>query len=78
MTFHDFVFAALPWALGFIAIIGIICFIMKLKLNKLESQAREERKNNGRIVNNSGFGSSGTDGTGDNRKSDINNLGRSD
>ena len=79
MSFNDFVFAALPWALGVIAIIGIICLILNFKLKKLESQAREERKNNGRNNLTTGLGTSGTDRTGDNnnRKSDLNNPGRS-
>ena len=42
--FNDFVYAALPWALGFIAIVGVAILVLKIRMNKLESKSKKPEK----------------------------------
>lgn len=53
--FNAFVYAALPYALGFIGLVVIAIIILKIRLHKLESKAQEPEKVvivNGRRKNN--------------------------
>lgn len=45
--FADFVYAALPYGLGFLAIMGIIILVMKLRLRHIENQPKEEPNHDG-------------------------------
>ncbi len=38
--FSEIVYAVLPWALGFLAFLGIVIFILKCRIAKIESQPK--------------------------------------
>lgn len=39
-VFAEIVYSVLPWAIGFIGILGIVIFILKCRIAKIESQPK--------------------------------------
>lgn len=40
--FSEIVYAVLPWALGVLALLGIVIFILKCRIAKIESQPKTQ------------------------------------
>lgn len=43
-SFANFVYAALPYALGFLALVGIAILVLHLKMRSIENQPKEGRE----------------------------------
>lgn len=61
--FSEIVYAVLPWALGFLAFLGIVIFILKCRIAKIESQPKMQGSeltdvSAGRITGRTGSGNS--------------------